>query len=1162
MALAEVDLDDKYGLASGRAFLTGIQALVRLPLMQRARDAAAGLETAGFITGYRGSPLGGYDLALERAKRHLERNKIVFKPGLNEDLAATSLWGSQQLNLFEGATVQGVFGIWYGKGPGVDRSGDVFKHANLAGTSKYGGVLAVAGDDHACSSSSIPTQSEQSLIASMIPVLAPATLQDYLDFGLLGFALSRFSGCWVAIKAVAQTIETAGIVCDDPSEHAVILPTDFEMPEGGLNIRRPDPPLVQERRLHGPRMAAVAAFARANPIDRVVVDSADARFGIIAAGKAYLDLREALSRLGLDDALAAELGIRILKLGMVWPVEESRIRTFAKGLDEVLVVEEKRSLIEDQVARILYGGPDRPRLVGKRDESGSVLFPSEGEISPELAARVIRQRLKAMGRLPEAIEARGRADERRGLELDALTPFLLRPPFFCSGCPHNTSTLLPEGSRGMAGIGCHGMIAFMPERRTHLYSHMGGEGMAWVGQAPFTTEKHIFQNLGDGTYSHSGLLAIRGAAAAEVNITYKILYNDAVAMTGGQTVEGHLSVAQITRQVAAEGARRIVIVTDEPDKYPSNSHFAPGVEICHRDELDRVQRQLRDEQGLTILIYDQTCAAEKRRRRKRGKLAEPAERVFINAAVCENCGDCSTKSNCISIQPIETDLGRKRTIDQSSCNKDFSCLKGFCPSFVTVTGAQLRKAERPAHEDPAAGLPTPAVADCNDDPYGIVVAGVGGTGVITIGAVLGMAAHLEGKQVTVLDSTGMSQKNGAVSSHVRVSATRPIHASRIPHESANLLLGCDIVVATAPTTVATYGLGRTRALVNTTLVPPAGFVLDRDLDLREGRMQARMTEFVGKDNVRFVPVAEIARALLGDAIAANSFMLGLAAQLGLLPVSLEALAKAITMNGASVESNLLALAWGRRAAVDPEGVAKAAALATRPVDQTRSVEDVVAHRIKLLKDYQNDAYAERYQSWVRKVQQAENDRAPGRTALSMAVAQNMAKLMAYKDEYEVARLYTAPEFLRSLDQQLTGDLSLTFHLAPPLLARVDPATGEPRKMKFGGWMLGAMRVLARMRVLRHTRFDPFASAQDRREERELIADYQDLVTHVASHLNANNYAAAAKLLSLPEQVRGFGPVKRRSIALYKIERERLCREFDQSNLTVAQTPSERAETPH
>ncbi|MBL8699157.1 MAG: indolepyruvate ferredoxin oxidoreductase family protein [Alphaproteobacteria bacterium] len=1146
--LAQVTLDDKYRLERGRVYLSGIQALVRLPLLQRARDRAAGLDTGGFISGYRGSPLGIYDRALAGAQDLLRANRIHFEPGLNEDLAATAIWGSQQLNLFEGATVDGVFGIWYGKGPGVDRCGDVFKHANGAGTARHGGVLAVMGDDHGSHSSTMPHQSELILVAAMMPILAPGSVQDYLDLGLAGFALSRFSGCWVGLKAVAQTVETSSSVDIDPARPTIVLPDDFAMPAGGLNIRRPDPSLEQERRLHGPRMDAVLAFARANRLDRVTMGAGPARLGIAAAGKAYLDVREALAELGIDERRAEQLGIRLYKIAMCWPLEPQGVLDFARGLDEIVVVEEKRGLIEDQIARILYNAPadTRPRLVGKRDERGAVLFPSNGEIGPTLVARVIGRRLLARPeRLPE-IEQRLARVEALEQRVAGIAPLLTRPPFFCSGCPHNTSTRLPEGSRGMAGIGCHGMIAFMPERRTPLWSHMGGEGMAWVGQAPFTKEKHVFQNLGDGTYSHSGLLAIRGAAASGVNITYKILYNDAVAMTGGQAVEGQLEVPQITRQVAAEGARRIVVVSDEPDKYGPGADFASGVEFRHRDELDAVQRELRDTPGLTILIYDQTCAAEKRRRRKRGTMPDPDRRVFINAAVCEGCGDCSRKSNCISVQPLETPLGRKRRIDQSACNKDFSCLAGFCPSFVTVSGARPRRqAGAPAASptaDLAAGLPLPTLPAAST--WSIVVTGVGGTGVITVGALLGMAAHLEGKRCTVLDSTGMSQKNGAVMSHVRISAsdTRE-HAARIPAGAADLLLACDIVVATGAAALGTVEAGRTRAVVNSTLVPPAAFILDRDMNFREAEMRAQIEQAAGPDRAVFLPATQLATALIGDAIASNVFMLGFAFQRGLLPVGLAALERAIELNGAAVRENRAAFAAGRRAAHDPAFVDATLGVAAAPGGAPRDLDSIVAHRAELLLSYQDAAYADRYRAVVDAARVAEERAVPGARAFAEAVARNLARLMAYKDEYEVARLYVDGAFARALAEQFEGDARPTFHLAPPFLARPDPNTGEPAKLRFGPWMLHVFRVLARLKHLRGTRWDVFGRSEERRMERGLIAAYEQLVAELAGGLRRDNHALAVEIADLPDAIRGFGHVKRAAVAAAKEKEARLLERF-------------------
>jgi indolepyruvate ferredoxin oxidoreductase len=1152
VVLATVSLEDKYTLAKGRVYLTGIQALVRLPLMQQARDRASGLNTAGFISGYRGSPLGGYDTALHSARKFLDEHNIRFNPGLNEDLAATSIWGSQQVGLFPGAKFDGVFGIWYGKGPGVDRCGDAFKHANAAGTSPHGGVIAVMGDDHGASSSTLAHQSEQVMAAAMIPVLNPATLQDYLDFGMLGFALSRFSGCWVGLKAVGQTVETSGSVDVDPLRPVIVVPTDFAMPPGGLNIRRPDPALDLERRLHGPKMAAVAAFARANKLDRIVVDTDRPRLGIAAAGKSWLDVREALDELGLTDDEASALGIRLYKIGMTWPLEAQSARAFARGLDEILVVEEKRGFIEDQFAKVLFNQPDRPMLVGKQAEDDSALLPSEAEQSPITVARIIAERLLRLH--PDASALQQRLARLRELETRAsrLPPLLTRPPFFCSGCPHNTSTRVPEGSRALAGIGCHALAIFMPERQTHLWSHMGGEGAAWIGQAPFTTEPHVFQNIGDGTFSHSGLLAIRAAVASGVTMTYKILYNDAVAMTGGQRVEGGLTVPQISRQVAAAGANKIVVVSDEPNKYAPDAGFAPGVEIRHRDELDQVQRELREIAGLSILIYDQTCAAEKRRRRKRGTFADPQRRVFINEAVCEGCGDCSTQSNCVSVQPVETELGRKRRIDQSACNKDFSCLKGFCPSLVSVHGGAPRKAKPVTREaDPAAGLPLPA-SPAIDRPYSILITGIGGTGVITVGALLGMAAHLEGKGCTVLDHTGMSQKNGAVLSHVRIASTpAEIHASRISAGAAKLVLACDMVVATNPEAFASMEPGVTHAVVNSAVTPTAGFVSDNEIDFQEAAMRKRIRDQVGEDRAMFVDGTTLATAMLGDSIATNLFMLGYAVQKGLVPLSIESIMQAIKLNGVSVEKNQETFAWGRRAAADLAFVEEAARPAMHAAaTQLSDVGALVEHRTRLLRAYQNEAYAARYRAIVQSVALAEAGRLKGMTGLTETVARTLYKLMAYKDEYEVARLYADPAFRKGLEAAFEGDYRVRFHLAPPLFAKRD-ADGDLVKQEYGGWMMPMFRVLAKLKWLRGTVFDPFGHTTERKTERRLIADYESLVAAVVASVTPDSHRAAIELLGAAERIRGYGHIKQKSIAQAKQSEARLLAQYQNAQPALA-----------
>jgi indolepyruvate ferredoxin oxidoreductase len=1149
MQLATVTLDDKYTLSSGRVYLSGVQALVRLPMMQRERDRAAGLNTGGFISGYRGSPLGVYDYALWQARQFLKQHNIHFQPGVNEDLAATSVWGSQQVNLFPRASVDGVFALWYGKGPGVDRSTDALKHGNAAGSARHGGVLVLTGDDHGCQSSTLAHQSEQVLQAAMIPILNPATVQDYLDFGIYGFALSRFSGCWIGFKAIGETVESSASIFVDPHRVEIVVPSDFEMPPGGLNIRWPDPPLEQERRLHGPKMAAVAAFARANRIDRLIFDPPAARLGIMATGKAYLDVRQALDELGLDEKGAASLGIRLYKVGLTWPLETEGARRFAEGLADVLVVEEKRALVEDQLIHCLYNldAARRPSVVGKRDETGAVLLPSHGEISPTMVARAIVARLERLGAESSALRQRLARLESFERPAGALRPEQQRLPYFCSGCPHNTSTRVPDGSRAMAGIGCHTMALYVPTRRTATFTQMGGEGATWIGQAPFTSEKHVFQNLGDGTYSHSGLLAIRAAAAAGVNITYKILYNDAVAMTGGQPVEGQLTVPEITRQVAAEGAKRVVVVTDEPDKYPINAGFAAGVEIRHRRELDRIQRELREVSGLTVIVYDQTCAAEKRRRRKRGLYPDPPKRVFINDAVCEGCGDCSDASNCVSVKPLETEFGRKRIIDQSSCNKDFSCLDGFCPSFVTVHGGKPRRMERQAAsvaEDVFADLPLPAPHPL-DEPYGILVTGIGGTGVITVGALLGMAAHLEGKGCTALDFTGLAQKNGAVMSHVRLAASpEDLHAVRIAAGGANLLLGCDMVVAASPQALSRIEHGVTHAVVNSHLQPTAAFVMNGDVEFEARAMQRTLSTAAGDGHIAFVDGSGLATALMGDSIATNLFMLGYAFQKGLVPLSREAIERAIELNGVAVEANKHTFAWGRLAAHDPARIAAIAAPGlTEPAPPVRSLAETIERRADYLTAYQNAAYARRYRDLVAGVQAAEKARAKGHSGLTQAVAEALFKLMAYKDEYEVARLYTDGAFLKKLHRQFEGELRLEFHLAPPLFAEREPETGHLRKRAYGPWMFRAFTLLATLKVLRGTPFDPFGRTAERRLERRLIADYEAVLRELLAGLTPENHALAIEIAQIPMRVRGLGHVKEKSIAQAKVRAASLLAAF-------------------
>jgi indolepyruvate ferredoxin oxidoreductase len=1131
--MAAVTLDDKYILDKGRVYLTGTQALVRLPIVQRQRDAAAGLNTGCFISGYRGSPLGGLDQALWGARRFIERNHIRFQPAINEEMAATAVWGSQQIGLFPGAKYDGVLAMWYGKGPGVDRSGDALKHGNSAGSARHGGVLLLAGDDHTCKSSTLAHQSEFAFIDAAIPVLNPAGVEEILDLGLYGWAMSRYSGCWVAFKTVAESMDSSASIAVDPGRIEIALPDDFAMPPGGLNIRWPDPPLEQELRLHRWKLAGAVAFARANRLDRIVIDAPQPRFGIVTTGKSYLDVRQALEELGIGAAEAGALGLRLYKVAMPWPLEPEGVRGFAEGLGEVLVVEEKRAVIETQLKEQLYNWPAdrRPRIIGKFDEAGEWILPSNGELTPNQIARVIARRLAGFGAATFVAERLARLDSRERQPGGEVVPFQ-RTPYFCSGCPHNTSTRVPEGSRALAGIGCHYLAQFM-DRETATFTQMGGEGVPWIGQAPFTETTHVFANIGDGTYTHSGIMAIRAAVAAGVNMTYKVLFNDAVAMTGGQPLDGGLTVPVVTRQLAAEGVHPIVVVTDEPDKYPLGTEFPSGTTVRHRDELDLVQRQLRETAGVTAIVYDQTCAAEKRRRRKRGRFPDPPRRVVINDLVCEGCGDCSATSNCLSVVPVETEFGRKRAIDQSSCNKDFSCLKGFCPSFVTVEGGSLRK--RPGAikagdlaEDTLPPLPEPALPDITE-PYGILVTGVGGTGVVTIGALVGMAAHLEGRGVTVLDMTGLAQKGGAVYSHVRI-AERPesIHAVRIAAGAARLLLGCDLVVSASAEALSKLEAGRSRAIVNSHETITGDFTRNPDLpfparDLRDGIAAA-----VGAGNAEFLDATRLATGLFGDSIATNLFMLGYAYQQGLVPVSAAAIGRAIELNAVAVAFNQSAFEWGRRAAIDRASV-EARATPKDALPETHrlseTLDELVGRRVEFLGSYQNAAYARRYFDRIRQVRDAEAARIGDTTALTEAAARALFKVMAYKDEYEVARLYADSDFVARVARQFEGPYELRFHLAPPLLAGRDPATGHLQKRVYGSWMLGAFRLLAKLRFLRGTRFDPFGRTAERRTERRLVAEYETLLGQIADVLTPENHTTAVELAALPLEIRGFGHIK-------------------------------------
>jgi indolepyruvate ferredoxin oxidoreductase len=1186
-ALETVTLDDKYSLDYGLAFMSGVQALVKLPMLQRVRDMRQGKNTAGFISGYRGSPLGGYDQALVKAGKYLHAHHVVFQPGVNEELAATALWGTQQLGFApQGSNkYDGVFGIWYGKGPGVDRCSDVFKHANMAGTTPWGGVIAVAGDDHISKSSTAAHQSDHIFKACGFPVFFPANVQEILDLGLHAFAMSRYAGVWAGMKTIQEIVESSGTTLIDPERVQIRIPTDFEIPPGGLHIRWPDHALEQEARLFDYKWYAALAYIRANRLNYNVIQGPHDRLGIIASGKAFNDTRQALLDLGLDDATCQRLGIRLHKVGVVWPLEAQLTREFATGLQEILVVEEKRQVIEYQLKEELYNWrPDvRPTVLGKFNEVGgedaygsggewsmpnpsaNTLLRANADLSPAIIARAIALRLRKLGMdadttaRVDAHLAILQAKEQSMQVLEVGAPAAQRQPWFCSGCPHNTSTVVPEGSRAMAGIGCHFMTIWM-DRRTSGFTQMGGEGVPWVGQQPFSNEQHVFANLGDGTYFHSGLLAVRQSIAAGVNITYKILYNDAVAMTGGQQVgerpEGH-SVVQIAQSMRAEGASRITIVTDEPEKYVGVQGLPAGIAIEHRDALDQVQRAFREIRGTTVIIYDQTCATEKRRRRKRGTLEDPARRVVINELVCEGCGDCGVQSNCMSIEPLETEFGRKRQINQSTCNKDLSCLKGFCPSFVTVEGGRLRKKSAAAGQGQSGWpeLPEPPALELSGLPGGVwgsVVAGVGGTGVITIGQLMGVAAHLEGKGIVTQDAGGLAQKGGATWSHVLIGPSQDvIRTTRVGMAAADLIMGCDPIVTAGKETLLRMRAGRTRVALNSSSTPTAAFVTQADWVNPGQACAATIAQAVAGPDLAAFDAEALATRFLGDSIYANPMMLGFAWQKGWIPLRRDSLLRAIELNAVAVESNKAAFAWGQRAAADPAGVHKLLAPEqvihfTPPARQR--LEDMVARRAEFLTAYQNSAYAARYSAMVEAVRRAETaalGSASGHLALTEAVARYLFKLMAYKDEYEVARLHADPAFTERLDSMFEGKYQRIYHLAPPVLDG-GKAKGPAQKRRFGPWMLTVLRLLAPLKVLRGTWLDPFGRSAERREERALVADYCAALEQILPSLHAGNRDVALEFARLPEQIRGFGHVKARNLAVARARWPELLARYHQS----------------
>jgi len=1113
MDLRDVRLSDRYELDRSPVLLSGTQALVRATLMQHARDKAAGLDTAGYVTGYRGSPLGAVDGAFGAAGKYLAEAQVKFQPGLNEDLAATALWGTQQAELRGEGKHDGVFGLFYAKGPGVDRSGDVFRHTNFAGTSPHGGVLVAMGDDHTGESSTTLHQSEMALMDAMMPILSPAGVQELIDYMLMGWALSRFSGLWVGIKSMKDTIEATSVVDGDPHRLSIVIP-EFDMPLDGLNIRLQDTPHLQEARMHDYKRFAAQAFARANKLDRRVHGGPGARVGIVSAGKSWLDVVHALDMLGLDRAAMERLGITTYKVGMVWPLERQRLLDFARGLDLIIVIEEKRAVIETQLKEILFAEPSHARVVGWKDEAGQVLFSIKMDLGPVVIARGIGRMLKGEGVEDPKIAA--------GLErLDRLAesgnaPDLAeRQPWFCAGCPHNSSTRLPEGARAYAGIGCHYMVQWM-NRATLGFTHMGGEGANWIGEALFSKRSHVFQNLGDGTYNHSGLMAIRAAIAAGTNITYKLLYNDAVAMTGGQAHDGGMTPDKVARELIGIGVKRLEVVADEKEEIPP---MPTGVTVRPRAELLDAERELEKLEGVTALLYIQTCAAEKRRRRKRGLFPDPDKRVFINPSVCEGCGDCGVQSNCVAILPLETPLGRKRQIDQSACNKDFSCLKGFCPSFVTVERAQPKARGMVEFDLPP--LPDPALPALTR-PWNVLITGVGGTGVVTVGALLTMAAHLEGKGASEMQMAGLAQKGGAVTIHCRL-APKPedISAIRIAAGEADAVIGGDLVVTAAPKTLGAVERGPARVLCNTHEIVTGAFTRDTEFHLPTTALKLSLERRIGAEALTLIDATELATGLLGDAIYGNVLLLGAAWQAGLVPLSAAALRKAIELNGAGVKGNLRAFEIGRWAVSHPLEACAAVAPAAAAEE---TLEQKIARRADYLVGYQSRRLARRYQRLVEKVHKAEDAAGvAGVGGLTEAVALGYFKLLSYKDEYEVARLHT--EMLEpALAEAFGAHGRVTYHMAPPVLGRKDKH-GHAVKSEFDPRMARALRLLARLRVLRGTPLDLFGRTAERRMERQMICDYEALIGELLSNLTAGNAPIACELARLPLQVRGFGHVK-------------------------------------
>ena len=1127
----DATLEDRWEKRGEPVLLTGIQALVRVPLLRREMDQAAGWNTGGFISGYRGSPLGGFDRELFKQQQRLRDHNIVFQPGLNEDLAATACWGSQQVGLTPGATVDGVFAIWYGKGPGVDRSGDVLRHANSAGTAPRGGALALAGDDPSAKSSTVTSGCEFAFADFEIPVLDPADVAEVLEFGLKGIALSRFAGLWAGIKCVADTMDASATVLVDPARYLTTEPRGLEPSPDGLHIRLHDKPVAQEARLRHYRLPHAIAFARANGFDRLILDPPNARYGIVARGKAYAMLRQAFAEAGISDAMAQDLGLRLWKVGLAWPLDAEAARAFASGLDEILVVEDRRAFLEWQLRDALFHLPTRPRILGKTDEAGRPLLSDLTELDSGAILRALH------ARLPEGFRTermRARIAELDALAAAAREPVHLRDPYFCPGCPHNTSTRLPEGSRALAGIGCHYLAKDM-DRNSDLFTQMGGEGVPWIGQSPFTTEKHVFANLGDGTYGHSGSLAIRFALAAKANITFKILVNSAVAMTGGQKPEGEMTVPHIAAQLRGEGIQRVAIVSDDPDRHRGDPLIPRDTTYHHRSELEAVMREFRETPGVTVILYDQECATERRRKRKRDLAPKAETRVAINPRVCEDCGDCSRVSNCLAVEPLDTPFGRKRAIDQSACNQDYSCVEGFCPSFVTLVGA--KPAEHHVAASGAATPPDPTLPEIQGEAWNALLAGVGGQGVTALAAILAMAAHLEGRPVRTVDQLGLAQKGGGVYAQLRIGRAgaepESIAGPRIGAGQADLLLAADMMVAHGRTARPLLGPERTAAVLNADLAPTAQFVRNTatryDTATMLDSIRAACREVVA------LPGATRVVEELGDAIYLNVFLLGVAYQRGLVPLSADAILRAIALNGAQVALNQEAFARGRAAALED---------LTPRLPEAESLDALIARRIADLTAYQSARYAKHYESFVATIRAAEQAALPGAERLTRAVATQLHRLMAYKDEYEVARLQSLPEWRAQLAHDFTGTQRMQIHLAPPLFAKKDPVTGLPRKRAYGPWMLRAMSLLRHGKHLRGTPLDIFGNTEERRTERALPHEYRTGLEALLPRLTPETHATISEWAEAAGDIKGFGHIKARNLAAARARMSEIAARLD------------------